>query len=180
MSTVKVLEEIKQFLNKQVTEKIKLRCPDDTNTTEYSLINPNIFVGWVPPKGYLPESILSPVPCIVVGLDDAEDDSAEAVYRIRLTAVVYSQLYSPYQAKIGAEKVYTNFDGYVELLNLLDTMKAKIKNKMLINNYVMVDSPVKWGMYLEQPMPYWYGYMTFSVRNKAYPAKDFEKLLNNM
>jgi hypothetical protein len=40
-----------------------------------------------------------------------------------------------------------------------------------------LQGPVKWGMYEEQPYPYWYGHMRFTVSTKAYPKKNIEKLL---
>jgi len=180
MSTVKVLNEIKEFLESNVKPNIKLRLPNDNDITSYSLINPNVFVGWVPPKGYLPENVNFSVPCIVVGLDDGEDDNIDSSYKIRLTFVVYSQLFSPNQASNNAENVYANYDGYIELLNFIDLTKAKLRNETIINKYIKIDSSILWSMYLEQPLPYWYGYMTLTVRNSAYPASNMESMLNNL
>lgn len=174
MSTVKVLSEIKKFIDKNVAPDIKLRLPNDKNTTEYSLTNPNTFIGWIPPKEYLPDNLKSSVPCIVVGLDDGEDNNIVSLYKIRLTVVVYSQLYSP------SKNTYSNFDGYVELLNFIDLAKAKLRKNTIINKYVILDSEIKWGMYLEQPLPYWYGYIIFSVRNNPYPAENLDIKLNNL
>lgn len=180
MSTVKILNTIREFLQEKVTPNIMLRLPNDKDVTEYSLVNPNVFIGWIPPKEYLPVNINYPIPCIVVGFDDGEDDNIDSIYRIRLTVVVYSQLFSPNQFNTKAQNIYTNFEGYVELLNLIDLTKAELKKKTIINNYMIIDSSLKWGMYAEQPLPYWYGYLTFNVKNNAYPTLNLESKLNNI
>lgn len=180
MSTVKVLSEIKDFLKEKVTPNIKLRLPDDNDTTLYTLVEPNTFVGWVPPKGYLPEGMEYNIPCIVVGLDDAEDNNEKSSYGIRLTFAVYSQMFSRNKFDTNADNVYTNFDGYAELLNFIDLAKSKLRKDTIINKYIKIDSSIKWGMYAEQPLPYWYGYMTFEVANNAYPAENLESILNNL
>jgi hypothetical protein len=180
MSTVKVLNEIKDFLKRNVTPNIKLRLPNDKDSTEYTLVNPDVHVGWIPPKEYLPPGVDFSVPCIVVGFDDGEDDNINSDYKIRLTVVVYSQLFSPHAFATNEQNHYSNFDGYVELLNLIDITKANLRKHTIINNYIKIDSNIQWGMYQEQPLPYWYGYMTFTVSNKAYPATNLESKLNNL
>lgn len=180
MSTVKVLNEIKDFLEKNVTPKIKLRLPNDKDITEYSLVNPKVHIGWVPPKEYLPPDVNFSVPCVVVGLDNGEDDNTDSSYNIRLTVVVYSQIFSPYSFITNEQNHYSNFEGYVELLNLIDLAKAKLRKDTIINKYVKIDSSIQWGMYEEQPLPYWYGYMRFKVSNNSYPAANLDSLLNNL
>lgn len=172
MSTVTVLESIKAFLEENVTPKIQLQKDSGDNVANYEVIIPGVHTGWLPPKGYIPPEMQSIIPCLIVGFDEGTDDSESKDMNIRISAVVYSP------GQHGADGVYMpDYKGYVDLLNLLDRTKAEIMKNRIINNYVTVQYPVKWGMYQEQPYPYWYGWITFTVRKQGYPASEILKNL---
>ena len=140
MHTVRALELVKTFLEEQVSPNIRLQKASDEDVLHYELVHPNVFIGWVPPQGYLPENLDSNIPCLVVGLDTGVDTHKESEFDIKISFAVYS----PGEHK--PDSTYTpNF---------------------------------KWGMYQEQPYPYWYGYMTFSLQGSAYPRVEVQKLLN--
>jgi len=167
MSTVAVLEEIRDFLLAKVSPEILLQQSNDKNVQAYDLANPNVFIGWIPPNGYLPEGMDSAIPCLIVGMDEAADDGEEGQYNIRISAAVFSPgLHEPDEDCV---KYTPDFQGYLDLLNLIDRTKAELlKNRI-------VSPPVKWGMYQEQPYPYWYGWITFSTGGRSYPPSEIVK-----
>lgn len=174
MTTVSILNEIKEFLQEKVATKIRLQKADN-NINNYELINPNVFVGWIPPEGYLNDGMEAAIPCMIIGTDEGNDDNVESELKIRISFVVYS----PGEHIINNGKnMYTpSFKGYEDLLNLIDLSKAEIIKNTIINNTVTVNSECKWGMYQEQPYPYWYGWLSFSVRTQPYPKSEIEKML---
>ncbi|MDF2891243.1 MAG: hypothetical protein K0R80_1610 [Clostridia bacterium] len=179
MSTVTILGKIKEFLEEEVAPKIKLQKASDNNVDSYELVNPQVFIGWLPPNGCIPEGLTHTIPCLLVGLEDSSDDGNEGEINIRISAAVYS----PGMHKIAgvAEASTTefkaDFQGYVDLLNLLDRTTAKLIKAQVIKNSVPLVYPVKSGMYQEQPYPFWYGWITFSVKRPAYPKVDVAKFL---
>lgn len=173
MHTVATLDILKHFLEKQVSQNIKLQKASNDNVLDYTLVKPNVFMGWVPPEGYLPNELESSIPCLVVGLDTGVDTQEESAFNIKISFAVYS----PGEHKLDGG--YTpNFNGYIDLLNLIDLTKAKLSRAHVIGEKLIISDEIKWGMYQEQPYPYWYGYMTFSVQGSAYPRAEVEKLLN--
>lgn len=175
MTTVTILNYIKEFLAKKVASNIKLQKPNDNNIRSYELVNPNVFIGWIPPEGYLADEVESAIPCLIVGMDEGNDGDTNASLNIRLSFAVYSPgEHVPQDDNV----IYTpSFQGYIDLLNFIDLAKAVLIKNTIINNAVMIDSNVKWSMYKEQPYPYWYGWIAFSVKSVAYPKVNIEKLL---
>lgn len=171
MNTVEVLEVIKGFLEGAATG-IKLQKDSQDNVLAYELVNPCVVIGWLPPKGYLPEGIETSIPCMVVGLEDGADTGEHTQLQIKISFAVYS----PGEHTEGG---YTpNFNGYIDLLNFMDYVKAQFIKHTIIENKVKVSDEITWGMYDEQPYPYWYGYMKLSVTGMPYPKVEIEKLLN--
>lgn len=173
MHTVRALELVKTFLEEQVSPNIRLQKASDEDVLHYELVHPNVFIGWVPPQGYLPENLDSNIPCLVVGLDTGVDTHKESEFDIKISFAVYS----PGEHK--PDSTYTpNFKGYIDLLNLMDLTKAKLSQQIILGNKLKISDEIKWGMYQDQPYPYWYGYMTFSLQGSAYPRVEVQKLLN--
>jgi len=168
MTTVEVLERIKEFLQTNVCNRIKLQKPNDKNVDSYELVNPIAHIGWIPQKGFLPNKLDYTIPCLVVGMDEANDDGQDCSIPIRISAVVYSP--GLHVKKDDGSIVYTpDFQGYIDLLNLIDRTRAEIAKNHILNG-VSIEYPIRWGMYQEeQPYPYWYGWIVFSVRIQAYP-----------
>ncbi|TZE81999.1 hypothetical protein [Calorimonas adulescens] len=173
MSTVSVLEALQSFLQEKVSPAIKLQKPSDNNIHEYSLVNPAIHVGWLPPKGYLPEGMESAIPCLIVGLDDATDDGQDSQINIRISVVVFSPgFHTPGETGVN---YIPDFKGYHDLLNVIDRTVAELMKNQIIDGKVAIQMPVKWGMYQEQPYPYWYGWITFPVKKQTYPTAEIAR-----
>ncbi|WP_035172457.1 hypothetical protein [Caldanaerobius polysaccharolyticus] len=151
-----ILEGLQKYLIDNVSSKIKLQKPND-NIKDYELVHPAVFIGWLPPKNYLPPGMESEMPCIVVGLDEGTDDGQDASLNIRISFAVFSPgLYD------STGQYTPNFDGYKDLLNLITLTRIELSKSMSIGTAI-IEKPFKWGMYEEQPYPYWYGYLTFSI-----------------
>jgi len=171
MSTVSVLEALQGFLLEKVSPEIQLQKAEDNNIQSYELVNPAVHVGWLPPNGYLPEGMESAIPCLIVGMDEGSDDGNDQEINIRIPAVVFSPgLHEPVEG--GGLKYTPDFKGYNDLLNLIDRTVAELSKNRVIQGAVAIQNPIKWGMYQEQPYPYWYGWITFSVRNQGYPPSE--------
>lgn len=172
MSTIAVLEALQSFLQEKVTPTIRLQKPNDNNVQEYLLVNPSVHIGWIPPKGYLPEGMESAIPCLIVGLDDGTRDSQDKELSIRISAAVYSPgLHAP--DGVGGILYTPDFHGYQDLLNLIDRTVAKLEENPVIGKKVTIKDPIQWGMYQqEQPYPYWYGWITFTVGKPSTPPAE--------
>lgn len=176
MSTLIILESLQKFLQEKVTPGITLQKPNDDNVDEYKLVNPVVHTGWIPPKGYLPEGMESAIPCLIVGMDEASDDGSDREINIRITAAVYSPgKHIPADGK--AIDYIPDLKGYHDLLNLIDKTVAELSRNPVINTAGMVQRPIKYGMYQEQPYPYWYGWITFTLRKSPYPQVESYKNL---
>lgn len=178
MSTMAVLEAVQAFLREKVTPTIKLQKPNDHNVREYSLVNPEVHVGWIPPKGYLPEGMESAIPCLIVGMDDASKDSSDKDFNLRISAAVYSPgLHEP--DSNGGVKYTPDFQGYRDLINLIDRSLIIFEENPVISGKGTIKEPIKWGVYQqEQPYPYWYGWITLTVEKRSTPSADiFRELL---
>lgn len=177
MSTMSVLEDIKSFLLDKVTPTIKLQKSNDNNVHDYALVNPQVHIGWIPPKGYLPEGMESAIPCLIVGFDDGSKDTQEKDFNIRISAAVYSP--GLHATDDSGKIIYTpDFQGYQDLLNLIDRTVAKLEENPVIYHKVAIQDPVKWGVYQqEQPYPYWYGWISLSVSKRALPPAEIVRNL---
>lgn len=175
MSTVSILEALQVFLTEKVAPAIQLQAGDDGSVQRYKLVHPAVHIGWLPPKGYLPVGMEAAIPCLVVGMDEGSDDRSDSELNIRISAVTFSPgLHIP----AGEGVDFTpDFTGYHDLLNLIDRTVAELAKHQVVGNMVSIRDPIKWGIYEEFPYPYWYGWITCTVRRKPYPRVEAEKLL---
>lgn len=164
MTDIVALEAIQKFLQVNVAPNIKLRKPNDKKVTDYKLINPSIHIGWIPPNGYLPPEIEAAIPCAIIGHDEGQNDGEESELNIRLSFAIWNPGFQDTE-----QNLTPSFDGYKDLLNFIEKTKQELISKRIIGGKTKVEFPVKWGMYQEQPYPYWYGYITFKV--KGQPGK---------
>lgn len=161
-----ILEAIRDTLRDNVASNIKLQAPLDDDINNYQLMSPNVFIGWLPPPNQLqdvPQQLLDGVkkaiPCMVVTFDEGNDDGNEADLNIRVSFAVYNP---------GLTEPDGNFTpsskGYQDLINLIFLAREHLSNYPIISNgKTEANKPFKWGMYLDQPQPYWFGWLTFKA-----------------
>jgi hypothetical protein len=159
-----ILEAIRDFLISIVAPKIELQVPFDDDITKYELMHPNVFIGWLPPPNQLQEvpqqlleGIKKALPAMIVTFDDGDDDGNDAGLNIRISAIVYNPgLYEP-------DEIFTpNNKGYQDIINLLFLCRQALATSPIVGEgKTEVNKPIKWGMYAEQPTPYWVGWLSF-------------------
>lgn len=173
MSDIMVLEAIRTFIKDEVVSQIKLQKANDDNILIYELANPEVHIGWIPPNGLMPEEVTVTVPGIIVGFDDADDDGQEAGMNVRLSFVVFSP--GSHKLKEDDSTEFTpDFQGYMDLLNLIEKTKQALIRHRIIGGVTTVEPPFKRGMYQDQPYPYWYGWLTFRAR--MHPSQYVESI----
>lgn len=159
-----ILESIKTFLETRVSPKIKLLVPNDDDVRDYNLMHPNVFIGWIPPPNQLeeaafqlPDGFKSALPAMVIGMDDGDDDGDNAGINIRISFIVYNPGLYP-----EAGVLIPDFKGYQDLLNLITICRRELSSNYLIDaGKTTAQKPFRWGMYLQQPVGYWAGWLTF-------------------
>lgn len=167
-----ILEAIESFCKEHVSPKIKLMVPNDEDVSKYDLMHPNAFIGWVPPPNQLEEvplqlldGLKSALPAMVIGMDDADDDGNDAGLNIRISFIVYNPGLYP---EPGV--VIPNFKGYRDLLNLIFICRQQLSSHYLIEDgKTAAQKPFRWGMYLQQPVSYWVGWLTFRATALSLP-----------
>lgn len=161
MTDITILEALQKFLQENVASQIKLKQLNSTNTSDYKLVNPAVNIGWIPIGGFLPEDKESDIPCIIAGIRYGSDDGEQADLSIKLLFAVYNPGFQDGSA------LTANSDGYKDLLNLMELTKRGLREKRIIGGKAAVQYPMKWGVYRSKPYPYWYGWLTFSVRTNC-------------
>ena len=145
--TVSALREIKEWAEDALRDVQLQRPADGERLDRYELVTPAVRIGWE----CLPEVFCRldrasgriRVPCVVVGADggdDADEESTEI--QLMFTAVVFDP-----GRRVGGENGSlgwaANFDGYVNLLNLLDRLRARIlRDRRIAVKYRVAYPPV--------------------------------------
>lgn len=164
MTENEVLNALVTFI-KSVTSDLRFVKGGDKK--ELELVPPAVYEGWVPPKNYLTEYGYD-IPCVVVGMDEGEDDGQSAKLGIRLTFGVYSP------GTVNAEgQIIPDAKGYIELLHLMTRVRVSLLSQTFINDKCEVEKPIKWGLFEEQLWPYWHGWMMFDT------PLAVQRLINN-
>lgn len=176
---VSSLKLIKEWLEDLIaTDKVQLKRPSkDNRVSGYELVAPAVHIGLVPPNGILDESAGIRIPCLAVGIEEANGDADETRLALRITAIVYDPGTQSAESG-GAATLTPNFDGYTTLLNFMDRVKAWILREDGAAGCFALEGGVKLTPYEEQPWPYWYGALTFAVSGGPYAVTKYADALN--
>lgn len=157
MDDLQVLKSLKYFLTENVSKRIKLECPPKNNVLdeEYKLVNPAVYIGWLPPKNFLQDYDYD-VPSILIMSDGGSDEGDEAGVNIRLVIATYDP------GQTLEEGTQINFKGYKDLLNIITKIRIALTEQLTLNCGI-INKPIKWSMYEEQSYPYWHASMEFKV-----------------
>lgn len=167
-----ILESIQSFCAEHVSPKIKLQVPYDDDINKYQLMHPNVFIGWLPAPNHLNDvplqlndGIKKTLPAMIIGMDEGEDDGTDAGINIRISFIVYNPGLYPIDGGIVPD-----YKGYRDLLNLIFICRQQLSKMYLINGgKTAAQKPFRWGMYPEQPMGYWVGWLTFRATAAILP-----------
>ena len=162
MTDNEILKAIKARMLKMAT-KLKLQKPPTDVDVEPERVFPTVCIGYLPPKSYLPDEY--DIPAVVVGYnkESGEDNGSDASLNIKLTLATYGAGSYDEEGKFNPDMT-----GYIELINLISCIREDLSKNPIIEKVTIMDkgpdTPFKWGTYDEQPWPYWYGWITFSVK----------------
>lgn len=159
MSDINILNKLKDILDINLKD-IKLEKSSDEG--EFELVNPSVYIGWIPPKNYLDEYGYD-IPGIVIMEKKGKEDVEEASLQIRLGIQTYDD-----GTTIKDGKVNPNMKGYSDILNLITKIRM-ILNKNPAEIGLSINKPIEWGFYDEQNYPFWTGYMEFGVNMTPLP-----------
>lgn len=150
-----VLQELKDFIAVKVADNIKLEKATDNANDPKEYVHPIVVIGYLPPKNFLPEGY--DIPAIIIGTDQGEQDDDDAFLSIRITFAVYSM-----GENVHEGTVVPDMQGYIDLNHLISQTRIALSTAAALEK-TEIRKPIKWGMYQEQPWPYWYGWMTFDA-----------------
>ena len=159
MNDNEILEAIAKFLKEKVSAKIKFKKVPKKNLVEgsYELVNPAVYIGWIPQKNFLNEYGYE-VPSFIVMLDEGNDDYTEATLAIRIKVVTYDP------GTIETTGAITpNVEGYKDLLNAITRIRIVISENPIISEKVSINKPIQWDMDEEQGYPFWSANVKFNV-----------------
>lgn len=174
---VTILEEIRDFYVSEVLNKTQMQRPTrDDRINAYELVQPSAYIGWIPPGGIFDMPDRPLIPCIVVGLDQRTASIEDTEMQVRITAAIYDPGHQTWTEESGLS-TDPNFEGYVTLLNLMDRLEAVTMKHQVIGGRYKLDSAIESKMYDEQPWPYWYGYLRFTLSGPPDPVTRYAGLL---
>ena len=149
----------------------------DNKVLDYKLVSPSVHIGFVPPNSYIDTSVKVRIPCLLIGCPEVNDDQESTEINLQITAIIYDPGFQQKSKEDMHLQIVPNFDGYISLINILDTVKEWIQRNDGIDNMNLI-SPIKMRTYEEQPWPYWYGYLAFTVSGSPSPVTRYADVLN--
>lgn len=170
MAVVRQLDKLKTWLETEICPQFKFKQADDENvdvTYPYELVNPNVFIMYVPPKELIGEA--NRVPSICIQLEDGSESMAEAsgVLNLRLQFATFNP---GNHYDYGIDRVFdTNVEGWRDVWNFVDYIMRKIRDTELIDDLRIVkENGIKYGPISDQGQipnfyPYYFAWMSFSV-----------------
>ncbi|MVB11076.1 hypothetical protein CAFE_17780 [Caprobacter fermentans] len=144
----------------------------DNKIGNYVLAAPAVHIGLVPPNGVVDPAAGLRVPCLVIGAAESDSDAEETRITLQITAIVYDP-----GTQDGPASLVPNFDGYLTLINLLDRVREWVMKEDGAAGCFSLEGGVKLTPYEEQPWPYWYGFLTFTVSGEPYPVTKYADVL---
>lgn len=166
MAVVRQLEKIKTWLETEICPQFEFKQPNDENvdtTYPYELVNPNVFILYVPPKEVIGEA--NRVPSVCIQFDDGNESMREAsgVLNLRLQ-------FSTFNPGEHTETSFTrNTEGWRDVWNFVDYIMKKLRDIELIDDLrIIKESGIHYGPISDQGQipnfyPYYFAWMTFSV-----------------
>lgn len=194
MAIVDDLHKIRDWLQEQVCDRVKLKAPDDEERTEdydYQLVTPRAFVHYLPAKDRLPPEVTSNFPSLCIRLTEGEHrPGGLSVLRLMLHFGAWNpglharDIYVPkgqgYDQETAAEYQRTA-DGWQDVLSFVDTALREIESEANIAGYRLVEEEgVKYGLLdesLEGNYPYWFAWVSFTLQGGNIRPKPYDEML---
>lgn len=168
--TVKYLEDIKRFLEENVTPKISLRKILKDDDVSFETTEPMVTVGW-PTTVDSTESVADKIPGIVVGLSGPIEFAPDfARIPVELSLIVYCP------GTLGNYGLYFDNTGYLDVCNLSDLIVREIFAADRIGEMYLMDRSVQCQPDNEQYGDYWHGTVTFTLKATGIPELRYRDL----
>jgi len=173
VTTVEIVDGIRDWLNKNVCSQIKLKKPSDDDVSLFELVNPVAYSVYYPAKKSNEDV---GVPSVVVIPDEGTDNGENFTLPIRLVFCIYSPGFH------GADDSFKpDNDGWRDLLNFMDRTKASILRSQNLDG-ISVGMPLNIGLSAPEEQtpaldPYYFGYITFNAITPSYPRSNVSSLL---
>ena len=166
MAVIKQLEKIKNWLETEICPNFKFKQADDENvdaTYPYELVNPNVFILYVPPKELVGEK--NRVPSICLQFEEGSESMAggSGVLNLRLQFSIFN----PGEHNFG--EFTRNTEGWRDVWNFVDYIMEHLRNTELIDGIrIIKENGIKYGPISDQGQipnfyPYYFAWVSFSV-----------------
>ena len=205
MSIVTTIETIREWLENNVCNEVKLKLPDDNAVDAsypYQLVNPAAFSLFVPTSDRLPPRVAAPVPSVCVQLIEGVDDMTESARNIRIR--LYFSAWDPgthgpdyYKKNENGSGGYIQWyndearayfrksgDGWMDAWNFVDTAIRKLENAEYLNGLrIAKENGIKFGSMAEQESipdyyPFWFAWIELTIEeNLTRNPKEYNEFL---
>ena len=166
MAVVKQLEKIKAWLEAEICPQFKFKQADDENvdvTYPYELVNPNVFILYVPPLELIGEGYR--VPSVCIQFDDGNESMAKAsgVLNLRLQFATFNP------GEHTEDNFKVNTEGWRDVWNFIDYIMKKLRDTELIGDLRIIKEngihygPISDAGQIPNFYPYYFAWVTFSV-----------------
>ena len=166
MAVVKQLDKIKAWLEAEICPQFKFKQADDENvdaTYPYKLVNPNVFILYVPAKELIGEA--NRVPSVCIQFDEGNESmaSASGVLNLRLQFATFNP------GEHTEDNFKINTEGWRDVWNFIDYIAERLRNVELIDDIRIIKEngihygPISDSGQIPNFYPYYFAWMTFSV-----------------
>lgn len=193
MTLVQSIDNVVEWLRKNVCSQITLKLPDDNkndNAYDVEYVNPAAFPLYTPGKDRLPPTVPAPIPSVCVQLMEGSDDllNRKRQLQIRLCLACWNpgehgdEIYRPkgnagavggnsyYRTSEKTAQTYTrNMEGWRDSFNFADLMLRELEDTEYIADHRLVkENPIKFGLFTEDGniwdyYPYWHCWISFTL-----------------
>lgn len=193
MSIVHMMNEITEWIQKNICNGVKLKLPDDGRNdagynSGYELVTPAAWPMYMPTKDRLPPNAPAPIPSICVQMLDGEDGVIDGRGNMNLRL-----MFSAWDPGLHGQDIFTPVkddamafqqwnteeamafyqrrnDGWQDAWNFVDTARRVLINNNYIAGYrIAKEEGLKYGVPQEQDAvadyyPYWFAWLTVSIQ----------------
>ena len=198
MTIAQCIEQVTDWLNESVCQKIKLKLPDDSqNGTNYRVetVNPTAFAMYQPGKDKLPPGVIAPFPSVVVQLLEGSDDmtAKNGRMKIQLSFTAWNPgkhagelIQAPRTTMVnGSVQSFTrDAEGWKDVWNFVDRALREIENAEYLNGLrVVKELPITYGQFQQEGQisdlyPYWGAWAILTIeRGLARTGAAYSELL---
>lgn len=166
MTIIKHLDDLKNWLETEICSQFKFKQANDENvdsTYNYNLVNPSVFILYVPPKEFIGDKNRVPSICIQFedGNENLKDEGGSLNVRLQFST------FNP--GEHTEEGFTTHTEGWRDVWNLIDHTMRLIRDTETINGLrIIKENGIKYGPISDAGQipdfyPYYFAWLEFSV-----------------